>query len=106
MILGTFIIWFGFYGLNGSFVTTVSGKNTDIIGRIAVNTSVSGIFASLVSFTIHYFSNFRKKKYNNIHSSKAFCNGLLGGLVAASSVSHNIETWGAVIIGLVAGLAY
>jgi uncharacterized membrane protein YgcG len=64
-----------------------------------VNTTLSGVFAGLISLM---WSRILEKEWDlNI-----LCNGLLGGLVAITAGCAVVDTWAAVIIGLVAGTVF
>ena len=93
-VLGTFILAFGWFGLNAG--SSLAG--TDLrIGVIAVNTmlaSAAGAFSSMFYMWM---------KYGKPDIS-IMCNGLLAGLVAVSAPCAFVTAPSAVLIGLVAGI--
>src|SRR6185295_5911330 len=95
-ILGTIILFFGWFGFNpGSTLAATDG----ILPVAAVNTMIAGAFGG--------FSTMLYMMY--IHPSKKpdpgmCCNGILAGLVAITSPCAFISPTASVIIGLVAGV--
>lgn len=92
--LGTFILWFGWFGFNPG--STFSAHHLRI-AVIAVNTNLAaaaGAFAALVAVFL------KTKKWD----VGMMCNGCLAGLVAVTAPCAWIEAWAAVVIGLVAGI--
>lgn len=93
VVLGTFILAFGWFGFNPG--STLSG--TDLrISFVVVNTMLAGIVASLVSMVTLMLKGFKP-------DPTMCCNGLLAGLVAITAPCAFVNPMGAVIIGAVAG---
>lgn len=91
--LGTFILWFGWFGFNpGS--TTAATKD---IAMIAVNTNLGGA-AGAVGAMFTAWIIFKKPE-----ATMAF-NGALAGLVAITAPCANVSPASAVLIGLIAGV--
>lgn len=91
--LGTFILWFGWFGFNpGS--TTAANKD---IASIAVNTNLAGA-AGTISAMITAWVIFKKPE-----ATMTF-NGALAGLVAITAGCANVSATSSVIIGLLAGI--
>ncbi|MCB9248651.1 MAG: ammonium transporter [Ignavibacteriales bacterium] len=91
--LGTFILWFGWFGFNpGS--TTVA--NTDI-ALIAVTTNLSAAAGATAAMFTAWFA------IGKPDGSMAL-NGALAGLVAITAGCANVSPLSAVIIGLIAGV--
>jgi len=94
MMIGTFILAFGWFGFNaGSSLSGVTSR----IGLIAVNT----MLASGGSTVAACF--FMWKVYGKPDPSM-MCNGMLGGLVAITAPCAFISPMAAMFIGIVAGL--
>jgi Amt family ammonium transporter len=94
VVLGTFILAFGWFGFNPG--STLSG--TDLrIGFIVVNTM-------LASFTGCLFSMFTLWARGLKPDTTMMCNGMLAGLVAITAPSAFVNPLGAAIIGAVAGV--
>lgn len=91
--LGTFILWFGWYGFNPG--SSLSGDA--IIGRIAVNTTIAPCSGALAAMLVMWLIQGRP-------DIGIALNGALGGLVAITANCNCVTPASAVIIGLVAGL--
>ncbi|GBC83969.1 Ammonia channel [bacterium HR11] len=92
MTLGTFILFFGWFGFNpGSTLAA-----TDLrISIIAVNTFLA---AAAAAVTAIYYSLARTGKMDLVLA----CNGCLAGLVGITAPCAYVPTWAAVVIGVVA----
>jgi Amt family ammonium transporter len=105
VVLGTFLLWFGWFGFNpGSFtkilVTYDSGSNYGQwsgIGRTAVTTTLSGCTAALTTL-------FGKRLLSGHWNVTDVCNGLLGGFAAITAGCSVVEPWAAIVCGFVASL--
>lgn len=102
VVLGTFLLWFGWFGFNpGSFDkivvaypnTTYQGNWTSI-GRTAVVTTLAGSTAGIVTL-------FGRRILIGHWDAMDVCNGLLGGLVAITSGCSVVEPWAAILCGFV-----
>lgn len=92
--LGTFILWFGWFGFNPG--STFSAHHLRI-AVIAVNTNLAAAAGALTTLLIMYAKTRRWDLGMTL-------NGTLGGLVAVTAPCAWIEAWAAVVIGAVAGL--
>ncbi len=92
--LGTFILFFGWFGFNpGSTLAA-----TDLrIAMIAVNTFLAGAAGAVVAI---YYGFFRMGKLDLALA----CNGALAGLVGITAPCAYVAPWAAVVIGGVAAL--
>ncbi len=94
VVLGTFVLAFGWFGFNPG--STLSGSDTRI-AVIAVNTmlaSAAGAVAAYVYMKVNFGSP----------DVTMMCNGMLGGLVAITAPCAFVTAPSAVLIGLVAGV--
>jgi Amt family ammonium transporter len=91
--LGTFLLWFGWFGFNPGSTTAAS---TDI-ALIAVTTNLSAA-AGAVSAMITSWFVFGKP------DGSMSLNGAIAGLVAITAPCANVSPLSAVIIGLIAGV--
>lgn len=92
--LGTFILWFGWFGFNPG--STFSAHQLRI-AVVAVNTNLAaaaGAFSALVLVFL------KTKKWD----VGMMLNGCLAGLVAITAPCAWVEAWAAVVIGLIAGI--
>lgn len=106
-MLGTFILWFGWYGFNpGSALILTTTLNTgDVAALAAVNTTICAAVAGTTALFTNLFVEERttgEAKFDLL----SLMNGCLGGLVAITAGCAVVEPWAAFIIGLVAGWLY
>ncbi|KAJ3688909.1 hypothetical protein LUZ61_018073 [Rhynchospora tenuis] len=106
-LLGTFVLWFGWYGFNpGSFLIInktygASGSfygQWSAVGRTAVTTTLSGTAAGLTMIIV---KKFLTGSWGYLVDA---CNGMLGGFVAITSGCSVVEPWAAIICGIVSAL--
>ena len=87
VVIGTFILFFGWFGFN---------INSETLGLNAVNTLLAGAAGATAAIYIQL-----------IRTGKAdiemACNGALGGLVGITAGCAYVDPWAAVVIGLLAG---
>ncbi|RWR81211.1 ammonium transporter 1 member 1-like protein [Cinnamomum micranthum f. kanehirae] len=106
VVLGSFLLWFGWYGFNpGSFLTILKSYGSpggyvgqwSAIGRTAVTTTLAGCTAALTTL-------FGKRILSGHWNVTDVCNGLLGGFAAITSGCSVVEPWAAIICGFVAAM--
>jgi Amt family ammonium transporter len=97
VLLGCFILAFGWFGFNPGSTLGASGNGGLRIGSIAVDTMLAGMTGG---FGAMFYMWLRYGKPDASMSG----NGLLAGLVAITAPSGFVNTIGACIIGLVAGV--
>lgn len=93
--LGVFILWFAWFGFNGTSTLGVEGVE-DSIGNIFVTTNIAAAVSTVVVIAITWI------KYKKPDVSMAL-NGALGGLVAITAGCDAVDPFGAAIIGIMAG---
>jgi Amt family ammonium transporter len=93
--VGGVILWFGWYGFNPG--STLSALDAGGIGRVATNTTLAAAGATLTSM---FFVYMRTKKWD----LGITVNGFLAGLVAITCPCYWVDSTGAVLIGLIAGV--
>lgn len=99
-VLGTFILWMGWYGFNcGSTLVADIEK----IGLIGMNTTLAGVSGGVFVYSLHYLFN---RNTNNKYSIPALCNGIVAGLVSVTAGCANFETYCAFFIGMIGGAVY
>jgi Amt family ammonium transporter len=99
-VLGTFCLWFGWYGFNpGSTLAMHDASTAHLAGLVAVNTTLSPCVAGLLVFIL-------RKLQSGLLDVGSFCNGILGGLVSITAGCAFVKPWEAIIIGLVGGFIY
>src|SRR4029453_17397020 len=93
VVLGTFILAFGWFGFNPG--STLAG--TDLrISYVVVNTMLAGIVGALAAMVTLMLKGLKP-------DPTMCCNGMLAGLVAITAPSAFVDPWAAAVIGLVAG---
>lgn len=98
VVLGTFLLWFGWYGFNpGSYLRITPAfddtfGNWTLSGRAAVNTTLSGCMAGLTTLVA-------KRFLAGCWHVTDVCNGLLGGFAAVTCCCATITPWAAVLCG-------
>ncbi|MBA0681558.1 hypothetical protein Goari_023354 [Gossypium aridum] len=105
VVLGTFMLWFGWYGFNPGSFNKISSFYTSgdyygqwsAVGRTAVTTTLAGCTAALTTL-------FGKRILTGHWNVTDVCNGLLGGFAAITSGCSVVEPWAAIICGFVAAL--
>ena len=94
VVLGTFILAFGWFGFNPG--STLSG--TDLrISYIVVNTMLASITGAIGAMLTLQMKGLKP-------DTSMLCNGMLAGLVAITAPSAFVDPWGAAVIGLIAGI--
>ena len=54
VVLGTFILWMGWFGFNGASGAIAGGTNSQTVSRVLVNTTISSSTAGLVTVILFY----------------------------------------------------
>merc|ERR1719335_1055710 len=100
IVLGTFILWMGWYGFNPGSTLGFSDNATALkAAMVAMNTTLSAATGGLTVFILRYAMN---KKYD----LAGLCNGILAGLVSITAPCSNVESGSAIIIGIVGGIIF
>lgn len=98
VVLGTFILWFGWYGLNcGATLGMHDGPTGMLAAQVAMNTTISGAAGGIAAVILRLAIVPR-------FDVSVLCNGVLAGLVGISAGCGNVESGSAFCIGIVAGL--
>jgi Amt family ammonium transporter len=93
--VGGVILWFGWYGFNPG--STLSAMDADGIGRVAANTTLAACAGGLGALAFIY-------PRNKIWDCGMTVNGFLAGLVAITCPCYWVSPFGAIMIGLIAGV--
>jgi len=91
------LLWYGWYGFNPGSSNRIS--NSDVNSLSAINTTLGGCAGAISALLIQYFL---KGNWDFVRLS----NGLLAGLVSVTAGCAVLTPWGAIIVGLIAGLFY
>lgn len=93
--LGTFILWFGWYGFNVG--STLGAGDVNALGLVAVNTTLAAAAGALGAMFHTYFVT----KHWNV---SFVLNGALAGLVGITAGCAYVVPINAVVIGLLSGI--
>ena len=96
-VLGTFILWFGWFGFNpGSTLGVVTGDRIGYFGYVALTTNIAAA-AGAVGGVVSAWLIIKKPDVSMM------LNGVIAALVAITAASGFVAPWAAVVIGLVSG---
>mmetsp|Transcript_4361 Transcript_4361/g.5676 ORF Transcript_4361/g.5676 Transcript_4361/m.5676 type:complete len:483 (-) Transcript_4361:653-2101(-) len=105
-VLGTFILWFGWYGFNaGSTLSITDDDKQDISALAAVNTTLSGAAAALSAMFLEAILGLKRDGEIQYDLTMTM-NGALAGLVGVTGGCAVFEPWAALVVGLVSGVVY
>ncbi len=97
--LGTFILWFGWFGFNGGSQLAAGGiENINSVAMIFVNTNmaaVGGVLAAMIATAVLY--------KGKVDATMVF-NGAIGGLVSITAEPLTPAVWQSILIGGVGGV--
>ncbi len=105
-ILGTFLLWFGWYGFNPGSALIIDNPNSTAASSLAAVTTTLAAASGCV--TCMFFDSFMDAHHTGevSYDLTMAMNGCLSGLVAVTSSCATVHPWAACIIGAVGGLAY
>jgi Amt family ammonium transporter len=96
-VLGTIILWFGWFGFNpGSTLGVVSGDRIGYFGYVALTTNLAAAAGAMGGIVTAWLLLKRP-------DISMMLNGVIAALVAVTAASGFVAPWAAVVIGLVAG---
>ncbi|NTU82205.1 MAG: ammonium transporter [Chloroflexales bacterium] len=98
-ILGTIILFFGWFGFNPGSSLGIQGAFMNLAALAAVNTLLAGAAGGISAMTYSWLFGPSKKP-----DPAMSVNGILAGLVAVTAPCAFIDGWAAVVIGLVGGV--
>ena len=105
-ILGTFILWFGWFGFNpGSALAIANQGSADTAALCAATTTIaaaSGCVSAMFTDTIIDMMATGEASYDLTMAM----NGALAGLVAITAGTSVVEPYAALIIGIIGGWVY
>jgi ammonium transporter, Amt family len=95
-VLGTIILWFGWFGFNpGSTLGVVTGDRLGYFGYVALTTNLAAAAGALGGIVTAWFV-LRKPDLSMM------LNGVIAALVAITAASGFVAPWAAIVIGFVA----
>lgn len=102
--LGTFILWFGWYGFNPGSTLGISNLSPDAnftatAARCAVTTTIAAAAAGVTTLVVI-------KLRDHIFDLLTILNGILAGLVAITGSCPWVEPYAALVIGIIGAFVY
>ena len=95
VVLGTFILWVGWYGFNpGSMLAIVGEASKEVVARAAVTTTLSAAAGGITALTLNY-------SLYKVWDLIAVCNGVLAGLVSITAGCSVVEPFAALLAGAI-----
>mmetsp|Transcript_39788 Transcript_39788/g.93224 ORF Transcript_39788/g.93224 Transcript_39788/m.93224 type:complete len:425 (+) Transcript_39788:573-1847(+) len=104
-ILGTFILWVGWFGFNPGSTLAASGGNASIATYCAVTTTLSAAAGCVSSMFLACWLKYNKTGLV-VYDLTYAMNGALGGLVGITAAPDSTETWCSIIVGIISGFVY
>ncbi|XP_057308450.1 putative ammonium transporter 3 [Hydractinia symbiolongicarpus] len=101
VMLGTFMLWWGWLGFNCGSTFGVSGGKWKLASRTAVITVNGSVGGGLWSIIYCYCLT---KRYNKKLDVSIFTSSILGGLVSITAICGVCRPWEALCIGFVGGM--
>ena len=93
--LGTFILWFGWYGFNGAACTQLLGVGG--LAAVFTTTTIAPAVACVTTMLFTWIKNGKPDVSMTLNAS-------LAGLVAITPTCATVDALGATIIGIIAGI--
>ncbi len=84
VVLGTFILWFGWYGFNCGSTLSFTGSNVETAAVVAMTTSIAAGTGGMVTLLIRVCDERFGKGKREHYDVPAMSNGILAGLVAVT----------------------
>lgn len=106
VVLGTFLLWVGWYGFNPGSTLAIGGGAASVASKVAVNTTIGGAAGGVTNLMIHYLLSRDAATKHGIYDVAEMCNGILAGLVAITAACAVVEPWAAFVIGIVGAFVY
>jgi len=91
--LGCFILWIGWFGFNGGSVLAAN----EAVPHIVLTTNLAGVSAALTANIVTWLRDDRP-------DLSMIINGLLAGFVAITAGCFVVDYFGAIVIGIIAGM--
>jgi len=103
-VIGTFLLWFGWYGFNPGSTLYLHTYSRDM-ARSAVTTTLSAAVGGVVGLFVKRMLP-PAMGGTGIYDLGHCCNSLLGGLVGITAGCVVVEPWAAILIGAIAAFVY
>ncbi|MFD0617146.1 ammonium transporter [Paenibacillus sp. GCM10027629] len=93
--LGVMLLWVGWFGFNAG--STIAAGDGSFFGFIAINTQLGAAAGAVAALLISWMVTGKA-------DISVMLNGALAGLVAITASCAFVESWAAIVIGLIAGM--
>jgi Amt family ammonium transporter len=94
MLLGTIILWVGWYGFNPGSTLCITGTCGSLAGKVAVTTTISPAFAALTMVAYQCAMGIP-------YDIGLVINAVLAGLVSITAPCAVVDLWAAMLIGII-----
>ncbi len=98
-VLGTIILFFGWFGFNPGSALGIQGAFINLVALAAVNTLLAGAAGGISAMLFMWWFGPVKRPDPSMS-----VNGVLAGLVAITAPCAFVDSWAAVVIGVIAGV--
>jgi len=103
-LIGTFLLWFGWYGFNPGSTLVIHGY-AHTMARTAVTTTLSAAMGGLTGLLVKRCMP-KKLGGSGLYDIGHTCNSLLGALVGITAGCATVHPWAAILIGIIAAFVY
>ena len=100
-VLGTFILWVGWYGFNAGSTLTLNSNSARTAGRAVLSTTLSAAAGGSAAVSLE-----RMLGRSQAWDVASMCNGILVGLVSVTAGCATMMPWAAIIVGSVGACFY
>jgi ammonium transporter, Amt family len=99
VVLGTMILWVGWYGFNPGSTLCISGNCGRLAAKVASTTTIS---AASGAVSMVAYQALTRQAYD----VGQVCNGVLAGLVGVTAACAVVDMWAAFLIGIASSAVY
>jgi Amt family ammonium transporter len=92
-MLGTALLWFGWYGFNGCSTVTITQQTGYAVANTAIAASLGGVVSALIS-----------KVSEGVWNPVMTISGIIGGLVAITPLAGFVDLYSGFLVGFTAGV--
>ena len=100
-VLGTMILWLGWYGFNAGSTLSITGSSASTAARVVCTTTLAASTSGMCTVVLE-----RIRGRGKTWDVSAMCNGVLSGLVSITAGCATVTAWAAVLIGAIASIWY
>jgi len=104
-LFGTFLLWVAWYSFNCGSTLLVAGIAADLVGNVAITTTLSSCFSGLVGCLYDSWLGHRRCGYS-VMRADTLTNCVLCGLVGITAGCAQVTYFGSICIGLLSGCTY